>query len=162
MVPSALKSKAKLPSPSCIATALFAARLKEEVDTPSILWCVYAQSLVKGTFCMNAFIWSLVCPDTGIASASSRALAFYSTTLTGADSHSCVVQGISETFSATGTESVSIYRAPMRQHDPKAELAGNMRHFCKVSAWAFACSELPKMQSGLLSAEQLLLCLTNF
>jgi len=49
----------------------------------------------------------------------------------------CVVlQGISETFSATGTENVSIYRAPMKQHDPKAELAGNMRHFCKVSAWA--------------------------
>ncbi len=47
-----------------------------------------------------------------------------------------VLQGISETFSATGTENVSIYRAPMRQHDPKAELAGNMRHFCKVSAFA--------------------------
>ena len=47
-----------------------------------------------------------------------------------------VLQGISETFSATGTENVSIYRAPMRQHDPKAELADNMRHFCKVSAFA--------------------------
>ena len=43
------------------------------------------------------------------------------------------MQGISETFSAIGTEHVSIYRAPMKQHDPKAELAGNMRHFCKVS-----------------------------
>jgi len=46
--------------------------------TINIMVCVYAQSLVKGTFCMNAFIWSLVCPDTGIASASSRAPAFYS------------------------------------------------------------------------------------
>lgn len=42
------------------------------------------------------------------------------------------LQGISETFSATGTENVSIYRAPMKQHDPTADLAGNMRHFCKV------------------------------
>ena len=64
-----------------------------------------------------------------------QSLSFLFDTLTGADDKSCVVmQGISETFSATGTENVSIYRAPMRQHDPKAELAGNMRHFCKVSA----------------------------
>jgi len=53
--------------------------------------------------------------------------------------------GLSETFSATGIENVSIYRAPMKQHDPKADLAGNMRHFCKTCGshlWAW-CPKYP-------------------
>lgn len=43
-----------------------------------------------------------------------------------------LTQGESETFEATGTENLSIYRAPMEQHKLDGELAGNMRHFCKV------------------------------
>ena len=124
--------------------------------TINIMVCVCAHSLVKGTFCMNAQLHRYLvacmlrhqhCKRT------EQSLSFLFGTLTGADSQSCVMlQGISETFSAKGTENVSIYRAPMRQHDPKAELAGNMRHFCKVSAWALACNYSPKMQSGLLTA----------
>ncbi|KAL3147612.1 hypothetical protein ABBQ38_014663 [Trebouxia sp. C0009 RCD-2024] len=55
------------------------------------------------------------------------------------------IMGLSETFSATGTENVSIYRASMKQHDPKADLAGNMRHFCKTCGshlWAW-CPKYP-------------------
>ena len=131
-----MKSRARPLSPSCIVIVPSAERLREVEDTPSTLWYRHINSRQALRYLSKAkarfrLICSVVSCNLLVVAQSmycNNSMQFVVHSRMG-----CIwSQGISETFSATGTENVSIYRAPMKQHDPKADLAGNMRHFCKV------------------------------